>query len=194
MRLEITDFAIVTPDYLSNLCDPIFGVWLEMSCVRILLGRHDQDAGRGRDCGSICRVCSLKGRPYSSPTENSCSLPSASSTVCVCESGHVTAISGEVALPMTDLTVSETVNSLSTRAPRSGCFCLRVARFLGSPNDRRLRRVLVVLVVIVGSYRGRRTPRLTPPLYLQSDSRQLHVPYQGVRSSRPPGDAQLSEP
>jgi len=144
-----------------------------MSCVRILLGRHDQDAGRGRDCGSICRVCSLKGRPYSSPTENSCSLPSASSTVCVCESGHVTAISGEVALPMTDLTVSETVNSLSTRAPRSGCFCLRVVRFLGSPNDRRLRRVLVVLVVIVGSYRGRRTPRLTPPLYLQSDSKQL---------------------
>ena len=95
---------------------------------------------------------------------------------------------------MTDLTVFKTVSSLSTGAPRSACFCLRVVRFLGSPNDRCLRRVLVVLVVIVGSYRGRRTPRLIPLLYLQSDSRQSYVPYQGVRSSRPPGNAQLSEP
>jgi len=46
VRLRVTNFAIVAPDYLSDLCDPIFGVWLEMSCVRILLGRHDQDAGR----------------------------------------------------------------------------------------------------------------------------------------------------
>ena len=96
VRLEITNFAIVTPDYLSNLCDPIFVVWLEMSCVRILLGRHDQDAGRGGDCGSIGRVCYLKGKSYSSPMENSCSLPSASRTACVRESGHVTAMSGGV--------------------------------------------------------------------------------------------------
>jgi len=96
MRLEITNFAIVASDYLSNLCDPIFVVRLEMSCVRILFGRHDQDAGRGGDSGSTGRVCYLKGRPYSSSTENSCSLSSASRTACVCESGHVTAMSGGV--------------------------------------------------------------------------------------------------
>ena len=46
--LEITNFAIVASDYPSNLCNPIFGVWLEMSCIWILPGRDDQDAGVGR--------------------------------------------------------------------------------------------------------------------------------------------------
>lgn len=78
---------------------------------------------------------------------------------------------------MADLKVLEAVNSSSTGAPGSGCSRLRVVRFLGSPNGRRLRRVLVVLVVIVGSDRGRRMPRLISPLHLRSDSRQSHVPH-----------------
>jgi len=95
---------------------------------------------------------------------------------------------------MADLKVFETVNSLSTGAPGSGCFCLRVVRLLGNPNGHRLRRILIVLVVIVGSDQGRRMSRLIPPLYMRSNSRQSHVPHQGVRGSRAPGDARLSEP
>ena len=66
--------------------------------------------------------------------------------------------------PMADLKVFEAVNSLSTGVLGSGSFCLRVVRLLVSPNGRLLRRVLVVLVVIVGSDRGRRDAQIDPVL------------------------------
>ena len=69
--------------------------------------------------------------------------------------------------PMADLKVFEAVNSSSTGVSGSGSFCLRVVRLLVSPNGRLLRRVLVVLVVIpviVGSDRSRRSAQIDPVL------------------------------
>lgn len=43
----ITNLAIVVLGYPFDLCDPILGVWLEVSCIWIPPGRHDQDAGEG---------------------------------------------------------------------------------------------------------------------------------------------------
>ena len=57
---ETTYIAILVAGYLSNLRDPVLGVWLEMSGVRILPGRYDQDAGVG-DSGSIKLSCDWKG-------------------------------------------------------------------------------------------------------------------------------------
>ena len=54
--LETTYLAIFTQTYLSNPCDPILGVWLEMSGFRILPRRYDQDASVGEGW-SKKRVC-----------------------------------------------------------------------------------------------------------------------------------------
>ena len=45
--LGMTHFTVIASGYLPNLCDPILGVWLEMSDVWILPGGHDQDTSVG---------------------------------------------------------------------------------------------------------------------------------------------------
>ena len=82
--LETTNFAVVASGYLLDLCDPVLGVWLEVGCIRILPGRHDEDAGVGdKGVSQAHRDMIGNEKSYSLSLLNSCSLPSASTTVCV---------------------------------------------------------------------------------------------------------------
>ena len=87
----------------------------------------------------------------------------------------------------------EAANSLSAGALGSAWICLRVVRFLGSPNGRRLRRVLAVLVVIVGSDRSRKDAQiasvLTPAIRLKAVACTAHT--QTLLSAQLPSDQML---
>ena len=79
----MTYLTIIGAGYLLNLCDPVFSVWYEVCGVRVLSGRYDQDTDVGEQ--SLVNQAGLqpdlRKKSHSSSIENSCTSPSASSTM-----------------------------------------------------------------------------------------------------------------
>lgn len=170
---EVTHFAVVVAGYLSNLRDPILGVRLEVSGVRILPGRHDQDAGVGI-VGQVGMRLERRSRTRHRQKNRVRCLHYPRLHEFINQDGY-RRCGVEYLSPRADLKVFDAVNSSSVGPT---CFWLRVVRFLGSPNGRRLRRGLAVCVGMVGSDRGWTADFgsvLAPAISHSEDSRLSHV-------------------